>query len=622
MRATFSGLNTMVKGIFSNQLSLDTTGHNITNAGTEGYSRQGVNLAATRGQQQSSLYGEVLVGTGVDSMSIERARNFYADLQYWSESSTKKYYETLQVNYDKVETVFNDSDNSGIQNAMEEFYSSWVNLSTNATDSAARVAVVEKGKTFSDAIQTAATLMKDQINAEYDDMKLNLTKFNDLSKQVTVLNKSILVMEAGGAKANDLRDQRDLIVDKMSEYINLNVYEDEMGRYTVVSNGITLVHGDNHMDLKMSEPAFNRAYATNDYSLEVADTGIVFQPTNGYFKAKLDNVAINKSYIDDLSNMAAQLLTVFNDQHKLGVGVDNASTTGLNFFGQNTGPEGYKFTPSGGSEVECNMTVYAWDDKNHCLVETPAYKDFTFYDKNGKKVDSAVVDGDIETKYTLTNDKSQITTRYGMEIIEILEVASDFTAYGGQNKVAARNAMSVEVWGGRKDEAQVATGFGEVMEGTNRVLTGSVLKSLNGTGDGSNAVLLSTLFNVSQPVYEGSANAVVFTKNADGTGDVTHAQTYATTVVQGDGFGMNGFYGQSMSHLANESEGVDIKAAEQDDIMTQIVAWRSSTAGVDWNEELTNMLMFQKGYSACARCLTTMDEMLDRLINNTGMVGR
>ncbi len=77
-----------------------------------------------------------------------------------------------------------------------------------------------------------------------------------------------------------------------------------------------------------------------------------------------------------------------------------------------------------------------------------------------------------------------------------------------------------------------------------------------------------------------------------------------------------------MAHLANESEATDTKASEQDDIMTQVESWRSSTAGVDWNEELTNMLMFQKGYSACSRCLTTMDEMLDKLINGTGMVGR
>jgi flagellar hook-associated protein 1 FlgK len=93
-------------------------------------------------------------------------------------------------------------------------------------------------------------------------------------------------------------------------------------------------------------------------------------------------------------------------------------------------------------------------------------------------------------------------------------------------------------------------------------------------------------------------------------------------VIPGDGFALNNFYGQSMSHLANNSQAIDIKASEQDDIMTQIISWRSSTSGVDWNEELTNMLMFQKGYSACSRCLTTMDEMLDRLINNTGMVGR
>jgi len=61
---------------------------------------------------------------------------------------------------------------------------------------------------------------------------------------------------------------------------------------------------------------------------------------------------------------------------------------------------------------------------------------------------------------------------------------------------------------------------------------------------------------------------------------------------------------------------------QQDDLITQITQWRQSTAGVNWNEELSNMIKFQQGYSACARCMTTMDEMLDRLVNNTGLVGR
>ena len=133
MRSTFAGLNTMVRGIYSNQLSLDTTGHNITNASTEGYSRQSVNLAATRGQQVSSIYGQVMVGTGVDSTSIERARNVYADKQYWSETAQQQYYKTQQTNYDKVEAIFNDSGNTGIKNAVTEFYNAWNDLSTSAS---------------------------------------------------------------------------------------------------------------------------------------------------------------------------------------------------------------------------------------------------------------------------------------------------------------------------------------------------------------------------------------------------------------------------------------------------------------------------------------------------------
>ena len=111
MRSTFAGLNTMVRGINSNRLSLDTVGHNITNASTSGYSRQSVNLSATASQEIYSIYGSQQVGTGVDSLSILRARNVYADKQYWKENGTNSYYTTRQTNYDKVEAIYNDSDN-------------------------------------------------------------------------------------------------------------------------------------------------------------------------------------------------------------------------------------------------------------------------------------------------------------------------------------------------------------------------------------------------------------------------------------------------------------------------------------------------------------------------------
>ena len=77
-----------------------------------------------------------------------------------------------------------------------------------------------------------------------------------------------------------------------------------------------------------------------------------------------------------------------------------------------------------------------------------------------------------------------------------------------------------------------------------------------------------------------------------------------------------------MSALGVDSSSMDTRVTSQEDVMTQITNWRSSTSGVNWNEELTNMIKFQQGYSACSRCLTTMDSMLDKLINSTGEVGR
>ena len=131
MRSTFAGLNTMVGGINTNRLSLDTVGHNISNASTTGYSRQSVNQAATNAQEVYSIYGTQLVGTGVDSLSITRARNIYADKQYWKENGDNSYYTAQQTNYSKLEAIFNDSDDTGVENAMTKFYKAWSEVSTS-----------------------------------------------------------------------------------------------------------------------------------------------------------------------------------------------------------------------------------------------------------------------------------------------------------------------------------------------------------------------------------------------------------------------------------------------------------------------------------------------------------
>lgn len=582
MRSTFSGLNTMVRGVFANQLSLDTVGHNITNAATEGYSRQSVNLAATRAQEVPSLYGGAVVGTGVDTMSILRARNVYADKQYWAETSTHEYYKNQQVNYDKLEAIFDDSDDTGIKAAMDAFYRAWSDLSTNASTDSNRVTVIEKGNIFIDKIDTAASQLQDQINAQYDDMRVHLSTINDINDQIVELNKNIMGAEAVGAQANDLRDQRDLLVDKLSTYMNINVYEDDKGMYTVVSNGISMINGVNKLTLEMSDPYTNTDYGINDYTIMIKESGVAFVPQNGSLKAQIDTIAEDKGYIDKLADMAAFMMTTFNAMHQQGAGIDGTDgnigdydnvtaytgpTYGINFFGDNN-------------------TTYVWDDTNRCVVATEYTNDTISRSLSNptSETDTPVV--------TISGTVNSTTNLKGINIINAMQINTKLTAAGGTSLVAARS-LSVEA---------VTTDTG-AYDGTYRVMA-------NGSKDGTNAVNISSLFNL-------AASNVSTTSIISYDGTVVNMDDRAI----GD-IALNAYYQSAMSQLGTDAASTDTKESAQEDLITQIVNWRSSTSGVDWNEELTNMIMFQKGYSACSRCLTTMDEMLDRLINNTGTVGR
>ena len=329
MRATFSGLNTMVRGIMSNQLGLDTTGHNITNAGTEGYSRQVISLATTYNESRPSLYGQVMVGTGVDALAVNRARNVYADLQYWSENPTQQYYKTIAANYDKVETIFDDSKDLGIEKSITRFYQTWVDLSTTASNASARTQVIEQGRELSDRIQAATAELQEQIRSEYVDLESELKQIDDILEEISIFNKQILSQEVTGASANDLRDRRDYLVDQLSDYMNISVKELDGGAYQINSGGVTLVNGASRGHLVMSNgvssAVYGIDYGVTDYNIKVKESNIVFLPQNGILKARLDAIREDKDYIDKLADISSFLLSTFNEQHKQGWDIDGTA---------------------------------------------------------------------------------------------------------------------------------------------------------------------------------------------------------------------------------------------------------------------------------------------------------
>ena len=641
MRSTFAGLNTMVRGILANQLSLDTTGHNITNAGTEGYSRQVVTLATTYSEERSSLHGTVRVGTGVDALAVERARNIYADIQYRNENPSQQYFKTMAVNYDKLETIFDDSKNLGIEAAINHFYQSWVDLSTTASNSASRVEVIEQGKNLSDTIQTATSELQDQIRSQYEDMKSEVLQVDDLLEQILAFNKQIIPQEVSGATANDLRDQRDVLVDQLSNYINISVTEDDFGGYQINSGGVTLVNGLSRSHLVtsngVSSSFYGVDYGVTDYSMKIKESNVVFLPQNGILKARLDSIEECKSYIDKLADMASFMLTAFNEQHKQGWDLNGT----------------YKFVNEDGETVtvsdESDLTQVNYLREDGTAVRDDSsvtIKDGKYYVGNAEvtKVDADTMylrgstlltkvpdsinffgKGSIEYEYRYDeiNDKNYLykydsefteteNLLSGVRIVEALEVNSILSQNRGDRRVAA--ATSQEVIETLNSDGTITRSYLPKSWGTR-------------TGDGTNAVYLSELFNISHDTILSDAkpNKLVSEKfilrdlegNAIPDDEGNEQQT---TVISRLSF--NAYYQNAMSTLGIDAYSTDTNYEALQAVMTQINNWRDSTSGVDWNEELTNMIKFQKGFTACSRCLNAMDECLDRLVSSTGVVGR
>lgn len=606
MQSTFSGLNTMVNGIYTQRLGLNTVGHNISNSNTEGYSRQTAHAAATPSSEVYTLAGASQVGNGSTVTSVIRARDIYADRQYWKENSTDGYYNGKANNYAKIESIFNDSDNSGVQDAMEKFYQAWQDCSTTASSDTSRQNVINAGQNFAQSLQIAAKQTKEQIDSLYDDISLSVVKMNRLMGQVVELNKNIAGIEATGAHANDLRDQRDLIVDQLTSMTDITVYESANGMYTLVSNGTTLVNGITKVDLEMSAPKNNTTYSLSDYDIMIKQTGTVYTPGNGELKAQFEAVAEDKGYIDQVANMAAFMFTTMNDQHKAGYGIDGSkdkpfdnanakdnATTGLNFYGESD-------------------KAFQWDAKTGKLA---------MYDVK-------------------TGAKEELS---GMQILEILTVNSELTATDGHKKLATRS--------GERDDAgnllfKTATGTTTKISTTTQAeaqtdKNGDVLYmaldggtttnvklakkdangdplflhkdveiddhgnplpvDVNGTGDGSNAVWIAALFNCER--------------------DKTSPEVNGTDRLIGNG-SLYSYYNTSMTTMGSDASNMNGRVKFQSGVMDQVENLRSSTNGVNWDEELSNMITFQQGYSACSRCLSAMDECLDKLINGTGTVGR
>lgn len=228
MPSTFFGLNTAYLGLSAANASLNTTSNNIANVETEGYSRQHTIQKASEAIRVFATYG--CAGAGVEVLAIERYRDEFYDAKYWRNNSYVGEYETKEYYMKQIEDYFRDDGTE--EGALQGFSTIFNNMYTALEEVAKDSGTDETRRNFLGTAEElteyfntmAGNLQKLQkdVNSE---IRINTDRLNSLAQEIVTLNKQINVIELSGSTANELRDQRALIIDEISKIVNVETEE-------------------------------------------------------------------------------------------------------------------------------------------------------------------------------------------------------------------------------------------------------------------------------------------------------------------------------------------------------------------------------------------------------------
>ncbi|WP_026657103.1 flagellar hook-associated protein FlgK [Butyrivibrio sp. AC2005] len=223
MPSTFFGLNIAASGLRAANAALNTTANNIANANTEEYSRQKVNQRATDALRVFTTYG--CAGAGVDTISIERVRDEFYDVKYRTNEtllgrvSQRYYFNQLTQEYFKDDGVTGFSSLfTKMQSALQDVMKASGTTESKATFVSSLSQITDYFNHMSESLQQ----LQNDINQE---IKMDCDTINSYAQQICSLNEQINVIEMQGSRANELRDQRDELLDKLSKIVDIEVKE-------------------------------------------------------------------------------------------------------------------------------------------------------------------------------------------------------------------------------------------------------------------------------------------------------------------------------------------------------------------------------------------------------------
>ncbi len=571
-----SSLQVGVSGLTSSQNALNTTAHNLANVGTKGYTRQQVVMADYAYQKWGVNHISTLqTGLGVDIETVRQVRDMFYDRSYRTEVGRQGFYQTQYESVQEVESMFGELEGVAFQDSLSDLWSSLQEVAKQPDAIEVRATLVENAESFLERAQTIAKQLKDyQVNLNTQIMD-KVTRVNEIASGISDLNKKISLFESNGTEhANDLRDQRNNLLDELGGIINISYKEDSNGVVTVSAEGTPLVT------------------ETETFKMGVAKVSA----SSDFLKP------VWTAFDKDVYNLDVPSSTENNN--------DIGSLKGLLV---SRGSESANYTDIPIKPVEANYSdpaVYAAD--------LAAYE--TKVQEYNKTVNTSVImtaqsqfDQLIHGIVTSINDilcpNKEVTLADGTTKVTVLD--TDKAPYG----MDTPNYTQGEALFNRKSTDRY-TEFTDTDGTKYYVYNGedsSDIYSLFTTGELEINPEIKNNYS-KLPLSSAANNAEVDMETAKALTNLWN-QPFAS--LSPNSLAVNTFkdyYTNFTGELATKGNELNTASQNQAIMVQNIDDQRQAVMGVSSDEELTNLIKYQHAYNASSRFITVIDQMLEHIV--------
>lgn len=619
MASIFNALHIGYSGLNAAQVGIDTVGHNISNAETEGYTRQRVVTSAAYplgvdpGQR----------GTGTQITEIARVFDKFVNDRYTSAAQNKEYSDTLKKNLEELSTYFPEVDGAGIKNDLQNYFDSWQTLASNPSNTAVKVALAEQAQTLATHIGQTRTQIAALQSSLNDQIAVDVNEVNRIGEQIAGLNKSIYQAESSGTtNANDLRDQRDQLEMTLSKLIGSKAFSDKLqanapvdtsittqkGNYTVNIGGFNIIDGTSFHPIGVDATGNKNGY--NDLYYERQD-GVRIPFTSSVGGGKIGALLeLRGSKIDSAGNFENGFLQeTLNTLDTFTKGLIQSTN---NLYAQ-------------GATATMNSNPLSLDDTQPLLSSGENFKAGTFdvvaYDINGKEIARRPIT--INAATVMDNASATNLLSDGItpnSIVEQLKaMKDDNNDSNGLNDIGnmiesvyipSSKTLSLDV---SKSFASLGVTFAIEDKGTNFAGVTGMSRFFDGN-DGRSITLNSTLR--SDPTLIKGSKSPVSGDNRLAM-DMGELQFTKIDFANGSLHSNETIYGYFDSLVTKVGTKTNSVIQNNQSVTAQFNAIKQeqdSIGKVALDEEMANLIRYQTSYGAAAKVITTIDQMMTTLL--------